>query len=145
MTASIDGTSKSFNIAVVATRQSTGNTTVVDIVGVLSPITGESMNLTITNSNNTPIKAGVYTDTTAGFDLEAIYTANASIIYNAGNAVNAAAKVSGATIANHFKLVITSIDSASVSGTFSGDFYLASIVPGTTKSVTSGDFSAQFK
>lgn len=52
---------------------------------------------------------------------------------------------SNASIANHLKLVITSVDSILITGTFSGDFYLSGDITGTIKTITNGDFDVPWK
>jgi hypothetical protein len=138
LTASVDGSSKSFNTAVVAIRDSTAGSSIVQVTGILSPITGEAMNISITSGAKKVI-VGTYSDNDPDFDVEVEYVANAGAIYFAGSTL------SGSAVTNHLKLVITSMDATSIKGTFTGDFYLASIVPGSKKTITSGDFYAKFQ
>ena len=43
------------------------------------------------------------------------------------------------------KIVITAIDSSTVKGTFSGDFYYMGDISGAKKTITNGDFYVPWK
>ena len=148
LTATIDGTAKTFNISPYAVKQTNGGAMKIGIIGVASTSTGESLEIDLANNAGTTypaIVAGTYADTSTVFDVEAYYTPTLTTEYDAGNTLAQEGVNTVTTYANHFKLVITSIDSVSIKGTFSGDFYFNGDLSAAKKSFTNGDFYAKFQ
>lgn len=143
MNATIGGTAKTFNVvAPVAGKQTNGSQTIITVTGVASTSTGESLILEIDNSTSgKSIVAGTYVDTAANFAVNASYAANQTTGYACGTSVAGG----GATIKNHFKIVISSIDATAIQGTFSGDLFANGDPSTPPKSMTSGDFYAKFQ
>ena len=141
VTASADGTGKAFNTAPVATKATNTGATQITVDGFATGA-GESISLIIDNfPSGKPIVAGTYTDTTSDFDVALFYTQNLSAGYAGGTSVTA-----GATVSNHVKIVITSIDTTStIKGTFSGDVFLNGDVTAAKKTFTNGDFFVKFQ
>lgn len=146
VTATIDGKNETFNVSPAATRTYIGGATYIAVSGLAtSSPTGGMLELGLSNNPGGPaIKAGTYSDTSSVFTLNGIYQVSTSEQYAAGSIV-----VFGTTggvnppITNHFKLVITSIDSTSIKGTFSGDYYAGGSTAGAKKTITNGDFYAK--
>jgi len=146
VTASLDGSAKTFNLTTVATTITNGGYTSVGVTGIASATTGETMSVTITNTpSGKPIVAGTYTDTMANFAIAAAYRLNTTTTYFGATNVTQAAISIGRPVVNHLKIVITSIDASTVKGTFSGDLFLNSDPTAAKKTVTSGDFYAKFQ
>ena len=145
MTATVGGTAKTFNTAVVATKDTVGTYVFITVTGVASATTGEEINLTLDNSNGGIIKPGTILDTDLKFNLACTYSPSIGVSYIAGTAVADLAAGTGVTIVNHLKLVITSLNNTAIGGTFSGDCYANGAVGGAIKTVTSGDFYVKFQ
>jgi hypothetical protein len=146
MSATVAGTSKNFNvIPPVAQKVTSGNITTINITGILSTSTGESMLISLDNSNGGgPIVAGKYADSSSLYNVSGTYIVNLATQFEAGSLVWNLATGSGVTI-NHFVLNITSINSTSIQGTFSGDFFSNGDPSAAVKSVTNGSFNAKFQ
>jgi hypothetical protein len=146
MTAAVAGTAKTFNNALVATDQTNLGITTISIVGVASTTTGESIEITLDNAlSGNAIVPGTYTDTSSYFDVEAAYFLNPSTAYTAGSAVAGLAAGVSITIVNHFKIVITSLTSTAVKGTFSGDFFADGDPTGVSVTILNGSFDGNFQ
>ena len=145
--ATVAGTAKNFNAAPpVATTTTVGGVTSITITGVLSASTGESIILLLDNSNGGgPIVARTYADTSTVFDMSATYFVNLSTQFEAGSSVESLAAGASIPITNHFKLVITSINSTAIQGTFTGDFFSNGDPTAAVKTITNGAFYAQFQ
>ena len=65
--------------------------------------------------------------------------------YESGQTVADDAATNNSTIANHFKVNITSIDGKTAKGTFSGDFYQDGDVTRNKISITNGEFYVKFQ
>jgi len=141
VTASADGSGKAFNTAPTASKITNTGFTQITIDGFTNAGV-ESMNLIIDNApSGKPLAAGTYTDTTSAFDVALFYTQNTTTAYAGGTSVTTGASV---TIQNHVKIVITSIDSTAIKGTFSGDVFLNGDVTAAKKTITNGDFYVKF-
>ena len=95
--------------------------------------------------NNDPggsnIASGQYQDAATSYTLLTTYQ-NSGREYEAGQTVAQDAATDNITIANHFKVIITSMDKNTTRGTFSGDYYENGDVQGTKISITNGEFYA---
>jgi len=143
LTATIDGKAATFNVSPVATRTNINNATYFSIGGLAttSP-TGASMQIGLSSRPGGPaIKVGTYMDTTTVFNVSAIYQVSITEMYEAGSSMYQGT-LGGVSkpITNHFKLVITAMDSASIKGTFAGDFYAYGSTDSAKKVVAGGDF-----
>jgi hypothetical protein len=147
ITATVGGTPKSFATMPFA-RTTTGlGFTLVTVIGAVSstePIAISVGNLPALQ----PIVAGTYTDTSTSFEVEAAYAQNSTngVSYNGGS--NEDGSTSGSVnpaIANHFKVVITSITGTTIKGTFSGNLYLNGDPTATALAVTNGSFYVKFQ
>jgi hypothetical protein len=141
--ASMDGVAKTFNVSAMGIESNLAGITMLDITGLASSASSlESLGITINNSGNSkPIVAGSYSELeTDGFVVAAVYNpGSTTIVYGAGLYLD--------TI-NPLKVTITSIDSKTVKGTFSGNLYYTntttdSVGPGK-KTVTNGEFNVKF-
>ena len=147
VTATIDGKNETFNVSPAATRTYIGGATYIAISGLAtSSPTGGLLELGLSNNPGGPaIKAGTYTDTSTIFTVTGLYQVSTSEQYAAGTVVFFGTSGGGnPPLTNHFKLVITSVDSTSIKGTFSGDFFTGASTSGTKKTVTNGDFYVKF-
>jgi hypothetical protein len=145
MTATIDNKPKNFNaVAPVASKLMNGDVlSDLSITGVLNTTTGESIILEINNGmTDQPIIPGTYSDTSTSFQIQAIYAASVATQYYGGTAITEEAANSGYPVKNHVKIVITSIDSKAVKGSFSGDIYAGDFTAPTP--MINGDFYAAF-
>jgi len=97
----------------------------------------------LTNTDGKLFAAGTYTDDMDEVGMQAVYTLGAAKQYYAGSAMAAEAASQQITIKNHLKIVITSIDTKTVKGTFSGDMFDSGTVTATPTSMANGDFYAQ--
>lgn len=141
--ASMDGVAKTFNVGAMGLETDLSGLTMLDITGLASSASNlESIGITINNSGNSkPIVSGSYSELeTDGFIVGAAYNpGSTTIVYGTGLYPD--------TI-NPLKVTITAIDSKTVKGTFSGDFYYTntltdSVGPGK-KTFTNGEFNVQF-
>ena len=146
LTATIDGKAETFNVNDIATRTTLGGVTYIAITGfATSSPTGETMSLSLSNGfSRVAFKPGTYSDTASSCDIAGIYQASLSSQFLAGTSVTQSSLLSSVSIANHFKVAITSIDSASMKGTFSGDYFAGGDPTGAKKTITSGDFYVKF-
>lgn len=99
--------------------------------------------------NNDPgggaIQAGLYTDNTANRTVLTTYE-NGGSAYEAGHTVAEEAVSNSVTIANRFKVDITTLNNGDVArGTFSGDYYRDGDIHGTKVSITNGEFYVKFQ
>ncbi|HEY4063098.1 MAG TPA: hypothetical protein VGM30_14430 [Puia sp.] len=143
ITASIDGTAKTFNAGIMAFKTTQNGQTVFNVIGFSDGSANpESFSITIGNSPTTakPIVAGTYTEV---FNPDFITVGE----YIPGSTTYVYASGLAAPPVNIFTVTITSIDNNSVKGTFSGDVeYLdvATAIPGSTKkTITNGSFYAK--
>jgi hypothetical protein len=74
-----------------------------------------------------------------------IYNPSVSQSFVGGSQSTGYASNIGVTGVNHLKLVITSLDSTAVKGTFSWDFYYNADLSAAKKSITNGDFFVPWK
>ena len=146
LTCTIDGSSQSFNSGLVAVKQSTGGVYTLQISGSSAATGGSSFviqmsSITVGGTDSFTVRS--YPDTSSLFNTGATYIPAVSspfTFYEGGSY-----PVSGSVrVTNHTVITITAIDTKSVKGTFSGDFFLNGDASSTKKSVTSGDFYATF-
>jgi hypothetical protein len=140
---SVDGAAKSFNYTTSATKVTNGSMNSVSIMGVADATGTATLNIAVQNFNG-PITPGSYIDTVSskgqiGLNymfpaLNQVYMGGTAVYFNATTAIT-----------NHLKVVIASIDSVSVKGTFSGDVFLQGNSSSTKKTITNGDFNVKFK
>jgi hypothetical protein len=149
ISATVGGTSRTFNVSAYAVDSSIGGASEIDIFGLSdSSFTPAAIVLSISNSPGLKsITTGAYTDTTASFTLSSSYYSNyyASTSFNAGTVFAATASGAGITITNHLKLVITSLTSTGIKGTFSGDYYFDGDPSASPTTITNGSFYLKFK
>lgn len=147
VTCTVDGVNLNFSARCLAAIQYGSGEKGLNIGGFnnLSD-TASGIGFIITNDPGLDsITTGVYMDTSTIFTVLASYTPNGSAStasnYTAGTSDYQEAVNSGFTPPAHFKVVITSLTSEAVRGTFSGDFYLNIVTDHTNKKrVTNGDF-----
>ncbi len=102
--------------------------------------------LMLDNSNGGgPLVARTYSDTSTVFDMSATYFVSLATQFEAGSFVESLAAGASIPITNHFKLVITSINSTAIQGTFTGDFFSNGDPTAAVKTITNGAFNAQFQ
>lgn len=146
VTATVNGKAETFNVNDVATKVSLGGATYISITGfVTSSPTGETLSLGLSNNAGGPaIKAGTYADTSTRYEVTGIYQSSITQQYLAGSNVFINAQGGGTPLTNHFVLVVTAIDSSSIKGTFSGDYFIAGSPGSDKKTITNGDFYVKF-
>ncbi|MDP4150376.1 MAG: hypothetical protein Q8927_01290 [Bacteroidota bacterium] len=146
-TANVGGTSTSFNQAAYAVVEAPLGQPVIIVQGVANGQAGKSLMLSVSNSSNTNpiVKGHAYVDTDPDWNVEGIYSESGTSIFFAGNDLANAALNSGVTIAHHLTVTFTSIDSTSVKGTFSGDFFQGDDPHGKISSFTNGTFNVKIQ
>ncbi len=145
---SVDGTNKVYTGYINAHTSIGGGFTTLTIFGADSTNVLEDF-FVIYLSNmpgGSPVSSREYSDTSPDFRLTASYSLKNSGIYDAGKTVAEDAAANSITIINHFKVTITSTNSETVRGTFSGDFYKGgNVQTGAKITITNGDFYAKYQ
>ena len=132
ITVNIDGAAQTFNVGAAAHVDNTGGFYSLSLIGVQSTTAANSIIVEVTSSS--PIVAGTYTGTNSQADMS--YTqVSGSAIYQFDGSNNA----SNATI------IVKSISSTSVQGTFSGTLELISGTGAASKALTNGTFNLNIK
>jgi hypothetical protein len=157
-TANIDGKSVDFPYNLWATRTTSvaanGNETSIGITGYTGAPSANPQGFGISWENLTvgPVfGVATWVDTARAFGIGGVYQPNMSVpdAYESGTNTTGQAFHDGIRITNQMKLIITAYDSSSnpatVTGTFSGDFYdMGSVTTGAKKTIY-GDFYVKFK
>jgi hypothetical protein len=142
----VNGTKKSFTGYIAAHTDTTNGFVELMILG--APAVTSYDNYLGLYLSNDPAKGnigtGQYLDNSTNYTLLTTYEISA-VPYEAGQSVAEDAVTDNVTIANHFKLNITSMDKNTIRGTFSGDYFQdGSAKNGTKLSITDGDFYVKF-
>ena len=141
--ATINGSSKNFNVIPTAVKSYLGGIDEIDILGGIS--TGETINLSIANDVGLgvdSIVAGTYSDTSTKFSVVAEY---ASLVgaspfeYGGGTFIDGTENP--VSVPNHFVITITSITKNSIQGKFSGNIYLNEDATAASYPVVNGSFN----
>jgi len=143
----VDGINKTYTAHVLGHLDTTGAYIALTILGGDSPTSFDNyMGIYLDNSpGNGSITAATYQDNSANFSVLTTHTRN-GIEYHSGQSVAQEAIMFGVTITNHFKLIITSMTSTTIRGTFSGDYYInGNVQTGTKLKITNGDFYVKFQ
>jgi len=145
--ASIDRVSKSFSGNVFATHSSDTKSNTININGLFSSAGGEGLDVLVSSNNPSQIwNADTYGDSSSVYTILLSYTPSITAKgYSGGTATSDSAKAHGITITNHLQVVISSISSVEVKGSFSGDIFLSGDASGDKKTVTNGSFYAKFQ
>ncbi len=151
-TATIDGKAQTFNVSPFIFRVTNSGVSIITIEGFTgtTAANGQVLALSWTNSGGSGVGAnnfttGTYSDTAGKYSLMGVYNPTLNESFVGGTQSTGYASNIGVTGLNHLKLVITSLDSAAVKGTFSGDFYFNADLSGAKKSITNGDFFVPWK
>lgn len=144
---SVDGVSKSFTGYVLAHTDTTSGYVELTILG--TPAITSFDNYMGVYLDNFPAKGsigtGQYQDNGTTYSLLTTYVVNGAE-YEAGQSVAADAVSENVTIANPFKLNITSMDKNIARGTFSGDYFKNGDPKNGEKiSITKGEFYVKFQ
>lgn len=142
----VNGVGKTYTGHVLAhTEVNSGFTTLI-ILGANSATSfNDNMGIYIDNyPGGATISAGAFQDNATNYTLLSTYTNNA-IDYEAGQSVAEDGVLYNVPIASHFKVNITSMDSHTARGTFSGEYYKDGDVHTTPLSITNGDFYVKFQ
>ncbi|HEV2483229.1 MAG TPA: hypothetical protein VGS79_26370 [Puia sp.] len=147
VTATIGDSTLTFNTSPQAFVINLAGQTDITIEGFASSSLTRSLALGWTNDYipNSSFGVGTYSDTSINYGIVGTYIPGGTQEYVSGSGIYLLAESSGATIANHLKIVITAVDSTHVQGTFSGDFYYGSTITGAIKTITNGDFDVPWK
>jgi len=135
--ATIDGSSQTFNVGATASLVSFGSEQALSITGVQSNSnTAYLITLALMPSNGSSITPGTYTGNASSDEVELTYAqASTGIAYQNDPTISS----SNATV------VITSISSTNVKGTFSGTLVLETGSGAATKTITNGSFDLAIK
>lgn len=145
-TFTVNGVNKSYSGFIAAATDTSGAYVELTILGATSSTSFDDyLGIYLNNSPSTDnIVPGQYEDLSADFTLLTTYGANGKD-YESGQSVAEEAAANGITLTNHFKVNITSMDSKSVKGTFSGDYYDAgNVQTGEKLTITNGSFHVKF-
>jgi hypothetical protein len=136
-----DGISKSFTEFTGAHFDTTSGFVTLTVLGSASQTNNSNyFGFYLNNDSGAAlIVPGEYKDVFTNFTLLSTYNINA-FPYEAGQSVAEEAADNNITIANHFKVNITSMNKETVKGTFSGDFYESLNIRGKKITITDGDF-----
>lgn len=116
ITADMDGVAKTFNVSATATTNTLSGITILQIEGFATSVQNlESFGLMITDPTG-PVTAGTYSE----LDNTGIVTQGD---YNPGSTTVVWGTGLVSDVSNPLKVTISQIDSKTVTGTFSGDFY----------------------
>jgi len=145
--ATIDGVGKSFSGDVFATRASDNKGNTININGLFSSSSGEGLDVLVSSNNpSQTVDAGTYNDSSSVYTIVLSYAPSATGTgYSGGTATSDSAKTHGITIANPLQVVITSLSSTEVKGSFSGDIFLSGDASADKKTVMNGSFYAKFQ
>jgi hypothetical protein len=143
----VDGVNKSFTGYAVAHIDTSSGYSELQILGANSP-TGYDNYMGV-YLNNYPgmmnLTPGLYKDSANNYTLLTTYTISFKENY-AGQSTYQDAQTYNVTIANPFKVNITSMDKNSIRGTLSGDYYSDTTINVAKKiTITNGDFYVPFK
>jgi hypothetical protein len=146
-TATIDGKAQTFNVSPLATIATNSGYSIIGIEGfTAASSTTQVLALSWTNTAlGTIFTTGTYNDTASKYAIGAIYNPTATESYGAGSGVTGDLTGTNATGINRLKIIITSLDSTAVKGTFSGDFFFNGDPTEAKKTVTNGDFYVPWK
>jgi hypothetical protein len=136
ITATVDGTKMTFNNVLIAKDTSYLGVYALTFAGATS-LTSSSPELSLTVDGTSPITTGTYNIGPSGntTDLPGMgYTQGSSLIYE-----------SDITGAYSSSIVITSLSTTNVQGTFSGTLTLTLGTGATTKAITNGQFNVNIK
>ena len=131
ITVTIGGTAQTFNTGASAHVDNTNGFNSLSIIGIQSASSSNSIILTVTNT--TPVVAGSYTGTSSQVDMS--YSQASGAVYQFDGSNNASA----ATV------VISSITSTNVKGTFSGTLELITGSGAVSQVLTNGAFDLVIK
>ena|ERR1700733_3749524 len=135
ISATLNGTSKNFSVGAIASKGHSAVTSYIEIGGAVSLTTGESILISLTNGLSGGVDSlvvGTYSDTSTRFTVNLTYTISNSNNddYEGGSYVDGS-QVPGIAVTDHLTVVISSITSTAITGTFSGNLYLQGVAPGT--------------
>lgn len=138
----VNGVNKTYTAFAVVHKETISGNTTLTIIGGNSPTSfDDNMGIYLDNSpTGADITTGQYEDNSATFTVLTTYT-NGGTDYESGQSVAEDAVFYNVPIANHFKVIISSMDGNSAKGTFSGDYYAdGDVQAGTKLTITNGDF-----
>lgn len=131
MTATINGTAQTFNVGAIANLQSSGGTYTLGMEG-LSAASGSANSMIISITSSSSIVAGTYTAASTQADVSYTQDNNNVYQYDGSNGSNAS-------------VVIKSISSTSVSGTFTGTLELINGTGVSSVAITNGTFNLKIQ
>jgi len=131
ITVTIDGSTQTFNFGAAAHVDNTSGFNSLSIIGVQSATSSNSLIIGV--NSTTPIAAGTYTGASSQTDMS--YTQSTGAIY----------QFDGGNSASNATVVIKSISSTTVQGTFSGTLELINGSGAATKTLANGSFNLNIK
>ena len=148
-TATIDGKAETFNVSPFIFKVTNSGISQIAIEGFTATTASSGEVLAISWANTglgaASFTTGTYSDTASNYSITGVYNPSVSQSFVGGYQSTGYGSSIGVTGLNHLKLVITSLDSTAVKGTFSGDFYYNADLSGAKKSITNGDFFVPWK
>ena len=147
ITCSVNDTPRTFNANAFAFNEGDSIGPQIVVSGMTDhTFTSGSISFAITQDSAAhPIATGIYTDTSTLFQLDGSYTPNSTMaIYEAGTEFANEASAAGVFILDHLTIIVTSISTEEIQGTFSGDFYRNGNPALPIETITDGDFYIRF-
>lgn len=149
LSATVNGTGKNFNLLPMATKTYLAGIDQIEILGATS--SGEVLSIQIGNDltgGADSIVAGTYSDTSTRFSIDVTYSSGITgpnpISYEGGTFVDGS-QGPGITVTKNMTVVISSVTSNSIKGTFSGNIYLNGDPTAGTWPLVSGSFNLAMK
>jgi hypothetical protein len=135
ISATLNGTPKDFSVGATARKSNPLGIANIEIAGAVSLTTGESVLIALTNGlggGKDSLVVGTYSDTSTRFSVDLLYTISNSNNndYEGGTFVDGS-QVPGIAVTDHLTVVISSITSTNITGSYSGNLYLDGVAPGT--------------
>lgn len=144
----VDGVKKTYTGYVTAHIDEVGNDIELTILGAQSTTSGNDyLGIYINNyPGGGKIPAGEYRDNSTNFTVLSTYhNPIDNVEYESGQTMAENAVNYGVSIANHFKVNITSMDGKTAKGTFSGDYFYDGDVHNKKIAIANGDFYVTFQ
>ena len=142
----IDGVDKNYSGYAVFNRDTIAGYITLTIIGANSATSYDDyMGIYLDNSPaGGTIGTGQYDDVSSTYTLLTTHAKN-GVDFEAGQSVAEDAAFYNVSLANHFKVNISSMDGQTARGTFGGDYYAdGDVQAGTKLSITNGEFFVKF-
>lgn len=150
-TATIDGVTQTFNVTPMATRVNYGGRIIISIRGFngTTPANMQTLEVdwnNILHNDTITFHTGTLSDNDPSYAISGFYEQSPdSVQYTSGADLKYSPVGTNDPNIHQLNIVITALDSNTVKGTFSGDFYFMGDMSATKKTITNGDFYVPWK